>query len=553
MTTLNMTTKLMSSIVFTAAVVLTLYVRQSLSLPVVDAIQPYDYLKIYNDQKRNQRRRAFPKRRHDHHRHHNKKTGTRRVETPVTANDDDDVQELYITQKLDHFDPLSTATYQQRYFVSYRYNSADDGRLRLDAGNGKNVTSRSTSLKGATVINFLCVGGEGPGFDKSVLVDSVHCSGDMLELASKIQTLTKITDDSTTGSSRVSINLYALEHRYYGKSYPSFDDTDGSNQTSPVTTNHLKYLSSRQALEDLAHFIRTINSETRMSGRTGSENDDGDEGDVLWVTFGGSYPGYMSLNARYKYPHLVHASVSSSAPLQLEVDFPGYKARQGWDLKYKKVGGSEECYRIVKTGHDQAVTLLTMPGRNTTTNQTGAEMLARKFDICNPESALSEARNAQLLLGDGLINIPAQSNDPSCGDDALCNIAGLCEYMEKEFEKSSKESSRDRQQRYVHDNIEDPAKMSELDVLAKVAKHQRSSERRRFFMYSQETDENVIDDDDDCMEVDFQAMIAEWNKTSVEPFGWRYVYSFAQQYHVWGVTVVSLYYTGSLARKLIST
>ena len=503
----NMT--LISCIVFTA-VLATPYAGHFPSLPVVDAIQPYDYLKIYNDQKRNHHR-AFPKRRH--------------VETPVA--NEDDVQELYITQKLDHFDPLSTDTYQQRYFVSYRYNSADDGRR--DACRGKNATSRSTSLKGTTIINLLCVGGEGPGFDKSVLVDSVHCSGDMLELASKIAKLTKNADDSTAGSNTVSINLYALEHRYYGKSYPTFDDTDGSNQTSPVTTKHLKYLSSRQALEDLAHFIRTMNDETLTSGATGSDCDDYsvEEGEVLWVTFGGSYPGYMSLNARYKYPHLVHASVSSSAPLQLEVDFPGYKARQGWDLKYKKVGGSKECYRIVKTGHDQAVALLSMSDKNTTTNQTGAEMLARKFGVCNPESALLEPRNAQLLLGDGLINIPAQSNDPSCSDDTLCNIAGLCEYIEKEFEESSKTSSKYRQRWYVNGNVEDPATMSELDVLAKVAKHQRSSERRRLSTHDQKIDEvaidDVDDDDDDCMEVDFQAMLAEWNKTTVEPFGWRYV------------------------------
>jgi len=151
-------------------------------------------------------------------------------------------------------------------------------------------------------------------------------------------------------------------------------------------------------------------------------------------------------------------------------------------------------------------------------------MLARKFDVCNPESALSESRNAQLLLGDGLINIPAQSNDPSCSDDTLCNIGGLCEYMENEFVKISK-SSRDRQQRYVDGNVEDPATMSELDVLAKVAKHQRSSVRRRLLMHGQDSDDHDIndidDEDDDCMEVDFQAMLVEWNKTSVEPFGWR--------------------------------
>ena len=48
-------------------------------------------------------------------------------------------------------------------------------------------------------------------------------------------------------------------------------------------------------------------------------------------------------------------------------------------------------------------------------------------------------------------------------------------------------------------------------------------------MHGQVSDGHDIDDDDendddDCMEVDFQAMLVEWNKTTVEPFGWRYVY-----------------------------
>jgi hypothetical protein len=80
-----------------------------------------------------------------------------------------DVEELRIEQKLDHHpsaeQPASSLTLSQRYFYSSRY-----------------VNASSTDH----ALAFLCVGGEGPSLDKSVLVDSVHCTGDMLELAAKL-------------------------------------------------------------------------------------------------------------------------------------------------------------------------------------------------------------------------------------------------------------------------------------------------------------------------------------------------------------------------------
>jgi hypothetical protein len=153
--------------------------------------------------------------------------------------DDDDVKELYFNQKLDHFDPNDSTTFHQRYFVTERY-----------------IVESPISE-----VTFLCVGGEGPGLGKSVLVDSVHCTGDMLELAHRL-----------SDHYHVSVKCIALEHRYYGTSYPNFQ-----NEESPVTIKNLKYLSSRQALEDLAHFVHSMNEQQAEVTK--------------WVTFGGSYPG----------------------------------------------------------------------------------------------------------------------------------------------------------------------------------------------------------------------------------------------------------------------
>ena len=65
-------------------------------------------------------------------------------------------------QDLDHFNRQIGVTFKQRYFL--------------------NDTFWSGASSGAPV--FLCVGGEGPPLDWTVLVSSVHCN-DMVELAPK--------------------------------------------------------------------------------------------------------------------------------------------------------------------------------------------------------------------------------------------------------------------------------------------------------------------------------------------------------------------------------
>ena len=122
-----------------------------------------------------------------------------------------------------------------------------------------------------------------------------------------------------------------------------------ANIFSDLSTVHLKYLSSRQALEDVAAFIRDMN--TRFGIQT-----------AKWITFGGSYSGLLlpfvkilshictSTRSDYttlvkmillhscteskssgalsgwmreKYPALVSGAVATSGPVQAEVDFVG--------------------------------------------------------------------------------------------------------------------------------------------------------------------------------------------------------------------------------------
>ena len=446
-----------------------------------------------------------------------------------TNDDNEDVKELYITQELDHFDGTNGSTFQQRYFVSYRHGLSDSTtsttRTTTDANTNNNAKTDTVQVQGQLpIVSLLCVGGEGPGFDKSVLIDSVHCSGDMLELAKRI---------ARTNTHRV--RLYALEHRYYGKSYPTF--ASGNETSSPLAIENLRFLSSRQALEDLAHFVHTMNKETS----TDDNDDDNTDSTVsnTWVTFGGSYPGLLSMYARYKYPHLVFASVSSSAPLRLRVDFPGYKAKQGWGLKYDKIGGSDECYRIVKAGHQQAVTLLQQQIGNDNKNENGAVALAKKFGVCKPETALSKRRNQELLLGDGLINIMSQNNDPSCTGGELCNIDGLCRYMIREMDEMKANAEANENESASRDNNNNNIGNSssiELEVLAKVAQKQRSEREqgkerhqgmttataaaKRHLVHS-DGDGDGDGFDDNCVDVDFDAMVEYVSSTDIKPSGGR--------------------------------
>uniref|UniRef100_A0A7S4EPT6 Thymus-specific serine protease n=1 Tax=Pseudo-nitzschia australis TaxID=44445 RepID=A0A7S4EPT6_9STRA len=430
--------------------------------------------------------------------------------------DNEDVKELYITQELDHFDGTNDSTFQQRYFVSYRH-GLGDATTGTTADSNSNVTSNSDTVQEQLpIVSLLCVGGEGPGFEKSVLIDSVHCSGDMLELAKRIAQM-----------NTHQVRLYALEHRYYGKSYPIFGNETSS--PSPLAVENLRFLSSRQALEDLAHFVHTVNKETSTDDNANTMN--------TWVTFGGSYPGLVSMYARYKYPHLIFASVSSSAPLQLRVDFPGYKAKQGWGLKYDKIGGSDECYRIVKAGHRQAVTLLQQQignnnENNNNKNESGAVALAKKFGVCKPETALSKRRNQELLLGDGLINIMSQNNDPSCTGGELCNIDGLCRFMIREMDEMKANAKANKSASSNSSSIE-------LEVLAKVSQKQRSerelerelgrgiSGKEKYQGMTTTTKryavrgDGVGENDSNCVDVDFDAMVEYFSGLEIKPSGDR--------------------------------
>ncbi|XP_050216488.1 probable serine protease EDA2, partial [Mercurialis annua] len=101
--------------------------------------------------------------------------------------------------------------------------------------------------------------------------------------------------------------VVSLEHRYYGKSTP-FKSSE---------TKNLRFLSSKQALFDLAVFRQHYQTVLNLKlNRTKAENP--------WIVFGTSYSGALSAWFRLKFPHLTCGSVASSAVVLAVYDFPEF-------------------------------------------------------------------------------------------------------------------------------------------------------------------------------------------------------------------------------------
>lgn len=171
---------------------------------------------------------------------------------PISLAEEPDFEEQWYNQSLDHFNMFDDALWRQRYWSNMEYHEAGGPSL-------------------------IMIGGEAAANPKWMN------SGVWYSIAKETKAA-----------------MFLLEHRFYGKSMPT-DDMKASN---------MRYLSSRQGLEDLATFITAMNSKHNLTGP--------------WVSFGGSYPGSLSAWLRLKYPHLISGAVSSSGPLFAKLDYFEY-------------------------------------------------------------------------------------------------------------------------------------------------------------------------------------------------------------------------------------
>ena len=78
-----------------------------------------------------------------------------------------------------------------------------------------------------------------------------------------------------------------LEHRYYGSSFPTPD----------LSTRNLRFLTTEQALKDMAYFAENVVFE-------GLEDRDLTAPGTAWIAYGGSYAGAFVAFLRKVYPEV---------------------------------------------------------------------------------------------------------------------------------------------------------------------------------------------------------------------------------------------------------
>ncbi len=79
-----------------------------------------------------------------------------------------------------------------------------------------------------------------------------------------------------------------------------------------MSTENLKYLSSRQALADFANFRDQMVTKYKLMDKN------------KWICFGGSYSGALSAWLRQTYPNAVVGAVATSAPVLAKLNFVEY-------------------------------------------------------------------------------------------------------------------------------------------------------------------------------------------------------------------------------------
>ncbi|XP_064143464.1 putative serine protease K12H4.7 [Loxodonta africana] len=137
-----------------------------------------------------------------------------------------------------------------------------------------------------------------------------------------------------TYAQRLGALFLLLEHRFYGYSQPTGD----------LSTASLQYLSSRQALADIANF------RTQIAEKMGlTEN--------KWVAFGCSSAGSLAVWSRIKHPELFAAAVGSSAPIQAKANFYEYLEI----VQRSLATHNSNCFQAVKEAFGQIVKMLNLP------------------------------------------------------------------------------------------------------------------------------------------------------------------------------------------------
>ncbi|GLT39214.1 hypothetical protein SLA2020_134200 [Shorea laevis] len=193
---------------------------------------------------------------------------------------------LWFNQTLDHFSPYDHRQFEQRYYEFLDYFRVPDGPI------------------------FLTLCGE------------YTCNGipnDYLSVLAK----------------KFGAAVVSLEHRYYGKSSPF----------KSMTTENLRYLSSKQALFDLAVFRQWYQESLNLKLNRRSV-----EIENPWFVFGVSYPGALSAWFRLKFPHLTCGSLASSAVVLAVYNYTEFDQQVGESAGPECKAALQETTQLVEQG-----------------------------------------------------------------------------------------------------------------------------------------------------------------------------------------------------------
>eukprot|EP01116_Phalansterium_solitarium_P011372 TRINITY_DN2702_c0_g1_i1.p1 TRINITY_DN2702_c0_g1~~TRINITY_DN2702_c0_g1_i1.p1 ORF type:complete len:504 (-),score=120.63 TRINITY_DN2702_c0_g1_i1:167-1585(-) len=173
-----------------------------------------------------------------------------------------DFPAYWFNQTIDHLNPVyNSATFQQKYYINDQY-------FQLPSS--------------GPIVIVLYINGEGPIYGPPSSSD----------------------DFTVMIAQNLSALLVTLEHRYYGESRPF----------ATLETPNLQFLSSKQALFDLARFVESYRAGVEAKFQRPS----------TVFTVGGSYSGALSAWFRVKYPHITVGSLASSGVVNAILDFPQF-------------------------------------------------------------------------------------------------------------------------------------------------------------------------------------------------------------------------------------
>eukprot|EP00767_Chilomastix_cuspidata_P000639 gnl/Chilomastix_cuspidata/117.p1 GENE.gnl/Chilomastix_cuspidata/117~~gnl/Chilomastix_cuspidata/117.p1 ORF type:complete len:503 (+),score=185.92 gnl/Chilomastix_cuspidata/117:763-2271(+) len=267
-------------------------------------------------------------------RHYFKETG--RVEKAVG---DSELLFWFDEQILDHFDHTNTEVWSQRYYVN-----------------------DTNYLPGGPI--FLMIGGEGEETESSVNGHYYYN-----EFAKELNGM-----------------CVCLEHRFYGQSFPTEDSS----------TENLRYLTSQQALADLAYFHDWFEKQRDLEG-------------AQWILVGGSYSGNLAAWARLRYPHLFAGALASSAPVHAVYNFDDY-------LMVIANSSGAECAAVYEEATAEVDNLIS--------TEEGREELGSIFNICEGMK-IGESH-------DEIANFYTMITDPICGVVQYAagdDITNMCDVM----------------------------------------------------------------------------------------------------------------------------